>query len=552
MVKEVRGQLVDLWVGRIFPAAIVVEDQRIREIRELDAAPEGRYLLPGFVDSHIHIESSMLVPHEFARLATVQGTVATVSDPHEIANVLGLKGVKFMVENAKKSPLKVAFGAPSCVPATCFETAGASLSAAEIDRLFREDELKYLSEVMNYPGVIHRDPELMEKIAVAQKYGRVVDGHSPGVMGGDLEKYASAGISTDHECFTLEEGLEKLRCGMRVLIREGSAAKNFEALHSLITSHPSQVMLCSDDKHPDDLLLGHINQLASRAIEKGHDLFDVLRCACINPVEHYGLDVGLLREGDLADFIVVEDLERFRVLETFINGELIVSEGKCLLEASPTETPNCFSIGPKEAKEFALKASSDTIRVIEAIDREIVTGDLKMSVTVVNGDAVADAEKDLAKIAVVNRYGESSPAVAFIKGFGLKRGALASSVAHDSHNIVAVGMDDQSLAAAVNAVVEAHGGVSVCDGDHVEVLPLPVAGLMSDREGTWVADRYSALDRMGKDLGSTLQAPFMTLSFMALLVIPSLKLSDKGLFDGKSFSFCPLFPEEQEFRSEKV
>ncbi|MCL4127729.1 UNVERIFIED_CONTAM: hypothetical protein GTU68_015084 [Idotea baltica] len=499
--------------------------------------------MPGFVDAHIHVESSMLLPDQFARVAVTHGTVATVSDPHEIANVCGVEGVELMLRNAEQTSFKFCFGAPSCVPATEFETAGARIDAAEVTRLLDDPRIGYLSEVMNFPGVLNRDPEVMAKINAAIERNKPVDGHAPGLHGELAAQYVSAGITTDHECFTIDEALDKLKVGCKIAIREGSAARNFDALQSLIDSHPDMVMLCSDDKHPDEFLLGHINQLAARAIANGRQLMNVLRVACVNPVEHYGLDVGMLRVGDPADFILVEDLKDFRVQKTWLDGQLVAQDQKCLMPATISETINNFVANPISAESLIAPATGKNLRLIDAIDGQLITEHSNHPVSVENGNAVADADNDILKIVVINRYGPADPAIAFIRGFGLKAGAFASSVAHDSHNIVAVGTNDTDLAAAINAVIEERGGLSVSTGGKTDVLPLPVAGLMSTESCEWVAERYEKLDRRVKSFGSTLRAPYMTLSFMALLVIPSLKLSDKGLFDGDNFVFTSVFAD---------
>jgi adenine deaminase len=482
----------------------------------------------------------MLVPTEFARLAVVHGTVATVSDPHEIGNVLGVEGVKYMIENGKKSPLKFHFGAPSCVPATKFETAGAEIDAEDIGRLMADPDIFYLAEVMNYPGVIHRDPEVMAKIGNAKRSGKPIDGHAPGVRGNDLEKYVSAGISTDHECFTAEEASEKLALGMKVIIREGSAAKNFDALIGLLDKHWESMMFCSDDKHPDDLAISHINALCARAVKAGNDVFKVLQAACVNPADHYKMDVGLLREGDPADFIMVENLEDFNVIRTYIDGTPVAENGKSLLGPVPFTTPNAFDVLPKSPSDFRVERTGGNIRVIEALEGQLITNELHHNLTSDPKYIDSDIERDILKITVVNRYSEARPAIAFIRNFGLKRGAIASSVAHDCHNIVAVGTNDEDLCAAVNLIIAQKGGVCAVSGHLQKALPLPVAGIMSDRDGWETGRLYQEIDAMAKDFGSTLKAPLMTLSFMALLVIPDLKLSDKGLFSGKSFEFVNL------------
>ncbi|QIX62337.1 adenine deaminase [Hymenobacter sp. BT18] len=538
------ANVVDLFANTIRPATVRVAAGRIAAVEPTGATePDASlpYALPGFVDAHVHVESSLLVPAEFARLAVTHGTVATVSDPHEIGNVLGVAGVRYMLQSAAQVPFKFCFGAPSCVPATPFETAGAEITAADIELLFKEyPEIGYLAEMMNWPGVLGRDAGVMEKIRLAQQYGRPVDGHAPGLRGEDARRYAEAGISTDHECFTAEEALDKLAVGMKILIREGSAARNFEALIDLLPEHYENLMFCSDDKHPDTLVLGHINQLVQRAVARGQDVLKVLRVACRNPVEHYRLPVGLLRVGDAADFIVVDNLTDFRVQQTYLDGQLVAENGQTRIPAGPVAVVNNFVATTVRAEDFQLPAPQPaaTVRVIECFDGQLITARHDVPARTENGMVLSEVARDVLKLSVVNRYQPAAPAVAFIQGFGLKGGALASSVGHDSHNITAVGCDDESLARAVNLVMEARGGLAAVGPDGQElVLPLPVAGLMSDREGYHVAEAYAAVDALAKQLGSPLQAPFMTLSFMALLVIPSLKLSDKGLFDGEAFRF---------------
>jgi adenine deaminase len=540
---SLQGQLVHIPNRRIYAAEISVENGSIRAIEPIADDKSLPFVMPGFIDAHVHVESSMLVPSEFARLAVVHGTVATVSDPHEIANVCGMEGVEFMIENGKQVPFHFYFGAPSCVPATTFETAGAEITANDIDDLLGREEICYLAEMMNWPGTVNRDPEVMEKIRIAQKHGKPIDGHAPGLMGDLAAKYVSAGISTDHECFTYEEALGKIKLGMKIIIREGSAAKNFEALIDLMDQYAEFLMFCSDDKHPDNLALGHINQLAARAVAKGKDLFDILTAACLTPIWHYGLKVGQLRVNDPADFILVENLEQFNVLQTYIKGQLVAENGISLIKSVPVSAINNFHLGKKEPADFRILAKGSKIRVIEALDGQLVTPEKMTEVKVLDGFAVSNPDRDILKMAVVNRYENSIPALAFITNFGLKSGAIASSVGHDSHNIIVVGVDDESICRAVNLLVAAKGGISGVNGEKEMVLPLPVGGIMSDRDGYEVAGKYTALDQFAKSLGSRLQSPFMTLSFMALLVIPELKLSDKGLFDGKNFRFVDVFVE---------
>lgn len=630
-VFTITGNLVDVHQKRIYTAEIVVEGERIVSIKDLtlnpspkereataqpslnqDAnnlsasskseaggrvspppgEPEGAFILPGFIDAHVHIESSMLIPSEFARLAVVHGTVATVSDPHEIANVCGMKGIEYMIENGKTVPFKFNFGGPSCVPATTFETAGATVDASDIDGLMRREEILYLSEMMNFPGVLNGDDEVMKKITSAKKHNKPVDGHAPGLRGEAAKKYIDAGISTDHECFTKEEALDKLKYGMKILIREGSAAKNFEALIELLNDYPDMMMFCSDDKHPDSLVEGHINQLCVRAVAKGIDVFKVLKAACVNPVEHYKLKVGVLRKNDFADFIVVKDLKNFKVLQTYINGELVAENGKTLIERQSAGVINNFKCSKKKADDFYFSADNKSVPVIESLNGQLITNKLNVALKTSGNQFISNIESDILKIVVVNRYKNAPVANAFIKNFGLKKGAIASSVAHDSHNIVAVGVDDESICKAVNLIIENKGGISIAHPDlpggktistqpllkqdvnknkdtstigdsallspvggieggcevseqvtplpgepEGAILSLPVAGLMSADDGYEVAKKYSAIDKAAKELGSKLSAPYMTLSFMTLLVIPHLKLSDLGLFDGDEFNF---------------
>lgn len=538
---SLRGKLLQITEKQIVPAEIKFRDGVITEINPVDEVPDV-YILPPFTDAHVHIESSMLVPAEFARLAVVHGTGATVSDPHEIGNVLGTEGVEYMIENGRKVPFKFYFGAPSCVPATPFETAGATISASDIEQLFRNPEVKYLAEMMNWPGVLQQDEEVMKKIKIAQEHNRPVDGHAPGLKGEQAKTYAAAGISTDHECFTAEEALDKLACGMKILIREGSAAKNFEALAGLLHEHYEHMMFCSDDKHPDNLTEGHINLLAARAVAMGIDVFKVLQAACINPVKHYKLEVGLLKTGDPADFIVTENLKDFKVLKTYLNGQLVAENGKTLIKSIESRLVNNFNAPEITPEQLAVKATGKKINLIEAMEGQLITNSRSAGTPVNKGFAVSDPEQDILKLVVLNRYSKSDPSVAFIKGFGIKKGAIASTVAHDSHNIIAAGTTDEEIARAINLLVKAKGGISAVYDEREEVLPLPVAGLMSAGDGYGVAALYSRIDRLVKtEMGSTLESPFMTLSFMALLVIPSLKLSDKGLFNGEKFEFTSVF-----------
>jgi len=537
------GQIVDVVSGRIFPGTIEVLNGRIASITPCEVS-EKHFILPGLIDAHVHIESSMLVPAEFARLAVVHGTTATVSDPHEIANVLGLEGVDFMIHNGELSPFKFHFGAPSCVPATGFESSGAVIDAAQIGELLKRDDILYLSEMMNFPGVIYGDEEVHQKLAFAKKYNKPVDGHAPGLDKDRIAKYAAAGINTDHECTDLEEALIKIEAGMHILIREGSAARNFDALVPLLATHPEKVMFCSDDKHPDELVSGHINLLVQRAVKSGYDTMAVLRACTLNPVRHYKLSCGLLQPGEAADFIVVDNLADFNVLQTFIDGNQVANNGKTLLQSHSYETPNRFRAQKIDLNALGVPSAQGKIKVIRAFDGDLVTEKFLADPLIGNDKIVSDIEKDILKITVINRYNPSEPAVAFINGFGLKCGAIASTVAHDSHNIICVGTNDTDMVTVINSLVANKGGIAVTDGQQLDVLALPVAGLMAAEDGYEVAEKYEYINSRALSLGGNLKAPFMTLSFMALLVIPELKLSDKGLFDGVKFSFTALSMDE--------
>ena len=536
---SISGQYVDILKKHIYPATISVKNGIIESIESTIEAPM-QYLMPGFIDAHVHIESSMLIPSSFARLAVTHGTIGTISDPHEIANVCGMEGVQYMIDNGKKVPFHFFFGAPSCVPATVFETAGAAINSKDVASLLANPDIYYLSEMMNFPGVLSKDDEVMKKIASAHKLGKPVDGHAPGLRAEDAKKYIEAGISTDHECFTIEEALDKLEHGMKILIREGSAAKNFEALYELIEDHPSMIMLCSDDKHPDSLVEGHINSLCARAVAKGIDPLLVLRAACINPVDHYKLPTGKMQIGDAANFIVVEDLISFKVNQTYIKGNLVAENGKSFIEAVSAKPINKFDAASIEENNIQISLDEypqqdGKMAVMEAIDGQLITHKLWLSPKLEAGKIVSDTESDVLKMVVYNRYFAAPPKMAFIKNFGFKNGAIASTVAHDSHNIIAVGVSDADILQAINLVIKEQGGISCVTGNETKVMGLPVAGLMSLEDPYKVAADYTAIDIMAKNLGSSLGSPFMTLSFMALLVIPHLKLSDKGLFDGDSF-----------------
>jgi adenine deaminase len=539
---SISGQVVDVVAGQIYPGYVKVSDGKIISVTRANIV-DNHFILPGFIDAHVHIESSMLVPAEFARLSVVHGTTAAVSDPHEIANVLGMKGVDFMINNGNQTPFKFYFGAPSCVPATGFESSGAVINASQIDKLLQRDEIFYLSEMMNFPGVIFGDKEVHQKIAFAKKHKKPVDGHAPGLVGDSIKKYAEAGISTDHECTTLGEAIDKINAGMHILIREGSAARNFESLVPLLDLYPGKVMFCSDDKHPDDLVSGHINLLIKRALIAGYDAVSVIRACTLNPVLHYNLSSGLLQPGDPADIVIVDNMADFNVQKTFINGIQVASEGKSLLKSYKSELPNRFCAHPVAVSDLEVVAGEGKMKVIIAFDGSLFTEKIFENPLFSDGKVVSNVPDDILKITVINRYEPSKPAVAFIRGFGLKRGAIASTVAHDSHNIICVGTNDNDMVSLINCLIEQKGGIAVTDGQNIDILPLPVAGLMTSIDGYALAGMYENINIKALNLGGLLKAPFMTLSFMALLVIPELKLSDKGLFDGIKFSFTQLFED---------
>jgi adenine deaminase len=543
--NTITGYIVDVINQIIYPGTITIEDGKIHDIVRIYDKCKN-YILPGFVDSHIHIESSMMVPSEFARAAVVHGTIATVSDPHEIGNVLGFDGVKYMIENAGSVPLKFYFGAPSCVPASKFETSGAKITSKEIDELLAEDAVKCLGEMMDFPAVIMKDPTTKDKLDSAKRHSKLIDGHAPGLMGEDLKKYYEAGISTEHECLTQNEALEKLKLGMKLQIREGSAARNFDELINVLDDNYMDCMFCSDDLHPNDLVKGHLNSLVKRALSYGIDIFKVLQVASVNPVEHYGLDVGLLKIGDPADFIVVDNLRDINILKTYINGELVAESGKSLLKKSKVKIINNFKIKKRKVKDFEIKNGNGKINVIEALDGKLETNRLEAQPLIKDGLVISDVNRDILKLVVVNRYNEAEPTIGFVTNFGLKSGAIASSIAHDSHNIVAVGVTDEEICKAVNLIIEQKGGISAaCKSDKIKrVLPLPIAGLMSDSDYDKISDEFNSMEELARSFGSKLRSPFSTLSFMALTVVPNLKLSDQGLFDTEKAEFIDVFEQK--------
>ncbi|MCX6258395.1 MAG: adenine deaminase [Bacteroidia bacterium] len=542
-MMKLSGNIVDVISRKIFKGEIEIINGRISDIRQTLVAKDI-FIMPGLIDSHVHIESSMLVPSRFAEIVVRHGTIATVSDPHEIANVMGIDGIDFMIGDIRNCYFKMYFGAPSCVPATGFETSGAVISVEDIKHLLARDDIYYLSEMMNYPGVIFNDPEVLAKIDLSKKAGKPVDGHAPGLTGDDLVKYVSAGIETDHECFTLHEAIEKINLGMKILIREGSSARNFGSLYRLIDDYPDMVMLCTDDAHPDDLVKGHINKLIKAGIEKNNEFFNLIRAVTCNPVKHYGLPVGLLQIGDPADFILVDDLTNFNILKTYINGHEVFDGEFVNIGIGSQICPNKFFSNRVAMSDLKVKGEKgNLIKVIVAIDGELITKTLVTEAKIENECIIQDIEDDILKIAVLNRYEPANPVKGFIKNFGLKNGAIAGSIAHDSHNVIAVGTNDEDIMNAMNMIIEANGGICFCAGNDREILPLEVAGLMTNQNANIVAEKYKHLENKARQNGASLKSPFMTLSFMALLVIPELKIGDKGLFDGIKFSLTNLLAE---------
>ncbi|MBR8537283.1 adenine deaminase [Carboxylicivirga sediminis] len=544
---KISGNIVDVINNEIFPGVIEVVNNTIISISK-NTNTYSNYILPGLVDSHVHIESSMLTPSRFAQLVVPRGTVGVVSDPHEIANVMGVKGVEYMIQDAKNVPLKCYFGVPSCVPATNFETSGYEITEKDVEYLL-ENGAPFLAEMMNFPGVIHDDKSVWNKLKLAQKFKVPIDGHAPGLRGEELKKYASGGITTDHESFSIDEALDKIKYGIKSQIREGSAARNFEALHPLITKEPFNTMLCTDDSHPDLILAkGHIDRLVRLGLTKGYSIFEMYQVAVVNPVKHYNLPVGLLQEGDSADFIIVDNLSDFNVLSTYIDGKKVAEDGQALFELSSSNVINNFNCTPITLDGVKVVAPMDNpiLRLMVAEDGELLTEQVFWNTSYQKGEEIQSSlDDDILKIVVVNRYKDTQPVVGFIKNFGLSKGALASSVAHDSHNIVAIGCDDMSLVRAINVIIDAKGGIVATDSNEEKLLKLPVAGLMSIEKGEEVAKQYTAINRFVANMGCDMKAPFMTLAFMSLLVIPSIKIGDKGLFDVNTFSFTSLFVDDK-------
>lgn len=532
----IRGNLVNPFTEEIYPAEVEIQDGIIKCVRQI-GGKFNQYILPGFIDAHIHIESSMLTPSRFAEAVVPHGTTSVVSDPHEIANVLGIRGINYMIKDSSHVPLNVFFTAPSCVPATQFETSGAVISSKEIDEILKDDEIVALGEMMNFPGVLSDDPEVMAKIAVAKKHQKPVDGHAPLLSGDGLCKYVAAGISTDHECTLKEEVIEKRKLGMNVMLRQGSSAKN---LPDLIGAGGDFII--SDDKHPEDLLKGHVDLMLKEAVELGEDPVKAVKMVTFNPASHYGLNRGLIAPGKAADIVIVDDLKSFNVKEVYIAGNLSACEGKSLFPVNPAELENTFKMSPKKPVHFEISSSKkeEKVRVIDVIEGQLLTEKHETALPVECGKIRPDVEYDILKIAVLERYGHNRMTNAFVRGFGLKNGAIASSVAHDSHNIIAVGTNSQDMADAVNNLVKNNGGLVTVSNGCIHSLKLPIGGLMSTRSAEDVAFKLEILHNAAADMGCKLASPFMTMSFLALLVIPKLKVSDRGLFDVEKFDFVDV------------
>lgn len=544
-MKRIEGNIVDIYQRKIFPGTVVIDQNRIVSVVENQNIYD-RYILPGFIDAHVHIESSMLLPVEFSRLVISKGTVAIVTDPHEIANVLGIPGIDFMIGNSKNASIKIYFTIPSCVPATSFDYCGSKLSSQDTEVLFKTGYFVGLSEMMNIPGVVSEDVEVWKKLNLFREAHVVIDGHAPGLKGPDLKKYIEAGISTDHECSNINEAIEKIISGMKILIREGSAAKNYESLKLLIKDYPDKLMFCTDDSHPDDLLFrGHIDKMVRKAVQEGFDLFDVLKIAILNPIEHYGLNVGTLKVGDPADFIICRDLRDFEILSVYIEGIERYKAAQKLASIFPDKN-SIEKITAYSKQKFVRKKVNITelskpvqqqITAIKVLKNEILTEKVMFPVKI-SLNFESDISRDILKIVYLNRYTENSiPQIAYITGIGLKKGAFATSISHDSHNIIAVGCRDQELAEAINAVIENKGGLSVTCENEVDILSLPIAGIMTVCPGEEVAEDWKQLIQKLVSMGCSLESPFMTLSFMALIVIPELKIGEKGLFEFSKFDY---------------
>ncbi len=543
----VKGHILSVADKTVIDGELHVKNGKIEDIIPIpDLDNNAPYILPGLIDAHVHIESSMLLPSQYAKEAVRHGVVGAVCDPHEIANVCGKQGVNFMIENSKQSCFHFAFTAPSCVPATSFETSGYTLNSQDVKQLLEKKEIYSLAEMMNFPGVLNKNEEVLRKIDYAKQVGKPTDGHAPMLDDKDILAYSLAGISTDHESSSYDEAETKIKYGIKCLIREGSAAKNFDNLWQLIDKYPTMTMFCSDDIHPNELQNSYIDTLVKRSIGKGVSLFNILQTSSLNPISHYNLPIGMLRKGDYADFIIVNNLKDFEIQSTFISGEQVFDKANNNLVCNDllsdnTNIINNFNRSEITEKDIKLIAQTSAIKVIKAKDKELYTKAIVCNAKIQDNFVVSDTENDVLKLVVCNRYNNTKPAIAFINGFGLKNGAMASTIAHDSHNIIAVGTCDELIVKVINQLVANKGGICITNGEKTESLPLPIAGLMSGETIDVVSSKYESLNNFAKSLGCKMNAPFMTMAFMALLVIPEIKLSDKGLFDAKSFEFTSVF-----------
>lgn len=555
----IRGNILNVFTDEIYPAEIEIENGIIKCVKKIKGDFQG-IMVPGLIDAHIHIESSMLTPSFFAQAAVPHGTTAIVADPHEIANVMGLDGINLMLKDAKNIPLRIFFTAPSCVPATSFETSGAIIGPDEIDILMKKEEVVALGELMNFPGVINEDDLVIEKIQIAHHHKKPVDGHAPLLSGAELCKYVSKGISTDHECISMAEAREKKELGMKIMIREGSSAKNLEDLISL-----GGEFLVSDDIHPGDLSQGHMDHIIKKAIICGLDPIEAVKMVTINPSNHYSLNMGAISPGREANLIMVDDLENFNVKKVYIGGELVAKNKTALFNPTHISSGNTIFLEKTKPSDFTIPLSGNEVmvRTIDVLDEQLITSESEAIMQITNKEIVADVEQDILKIAVIERYGKSiskistknkqfsqlsknevilgnnnkKMALAFVRGFGIKEGAFASSVAHDSHNVIVVGTDSNYMARAVNILIENNGGLVAVSKNSQKSLKLPIAGLMASESAEIISSKLEDLHSMAGEMGCSLKSPFMTMSFLALLVIPNLKISDKGLFDVSKFEF---------------
>ena len=551
-MEKIKGHIVDVVRREIYDGELVIEGEKIVEVKRCELPEREKpwpYLMPGFIDGHVHIESSMIVPHKFARIAVSHGTIGVIADPHEIGNVLGVEGVNYMIRSGREAHFNFLFGAPSCVPAVGgdIETCGKVIDVKDTEALMARDDIGFLGEMMNYPGVLADDKEVMAKIKAALRNGKPVDGHAPGLTGHQRDRYAAAGITTDHECSTLDEGRSCIKAGMKVIIREGSAAKDYQLLSPLIKESPNMVMFCTDDCHPDDFVRGHINLIVKRALADGYDLWDVLQAACVNAQKHYKQMWGLLQVGDPATFITVDRISpHFRVESTVIRGKEVFNYNASLPSDQSNKDdhildlnfPNNFVAVPITADDIDIDLKpGDTVHIIHASDGSLVTQHDEVELT---GNPLFDSRYPwtaVQKIVVYNRYVPGAkPVVGLVRGFDISEGAIAGSVAHDCHNIVAIGSSDEYLVKAINRIVEMRGGQVVVSPDEMLDIPLPIAGLMAPMSGYEIAFRTLCIQDMVKKIGCKMTSPFITMAFMCLPVIPDIKITDRHLMDTKTFS----------------